>query len=80
MKWFFRNIYNGFILHTLYVLLSYFGSTQRMSSLDFESYMYESTKHIEGSGAVFGYMMATPSIQLFSCHYSFNHSCRNRCN
>ena len=26
--------------------------------------MYESTKHIEGSGAVFGYIMAAPTIQL----------------
>ena len=64
MKWFFRNIYNGFILLALYVLLSYFGSIQRMNSPDFESYMYESTKHIEGSGAVLGYIMAAPIIQL----------------
>ncbi len=64
MERFFQNIYIGFTLLTLYILLGFFGSIQRMHSPNFESYTYESTKHIEGSGAVFGYMMATPSIQL----------------
>lgn len=64
MKSCFQNNYIGFTLLALYIPLSFFGSIQRMNSPNFESYTYESTKHLEGSGAVFGYMMASPSIQL----------------
>ena len=35
-----------------------------MKGPNFESDTYELTTHIEGSGEVFGYMMATPIIQL----------------
>ncbi|WP_188006644.1 hypothetical protein GGGNBK_12160 [Sporosarcina sp. ANT_H38] len=54
MRLFSQNIYIGFTFLALSIPMSYFGSIQRMNSSDFESYMHEATKHIEGSGAVFG--------------------------
>ncbi|MBE1556098.1 hypothetical protein [Sporosarcina limicola] len=67
MKTFFQNSYFGFILLFLYVLLNYFGSIQRMNIMDLDSYMYEATKDIEGSGTVFALIAYDPIFQvLFS--------------
>ena len=37
-----------------------------MNDPNFESHTYELATHIEGSGEVFGYMKATPIIQLIT--------------
>ena len=73
MGLFSQNIYIGFTLLALSIPLCYFGSIHRMNSSDFESYMYESTKHIEGSGTVFGYIIGCTyhSTRNFDCFDGF---------
>lgn len=55
--------YFGFVLLVLYVLMTYFGSVQKKDSAYFEDYISSKAAHIEGSGAVFGYIMSAPVVE-----------------
>ncbi|MFC4410359.1 hypothetical protein ACFOZY_07980 [Chungangia koreensis] len=55
--------YVGLVLLFIYILLKYLGSVQRVESPFFEDYIASITADIEGSGAVFGYIMKAPIVE-----------------
>lgn len=62
--------YVGLFLLPIYILLTYFGTVQRKESPFFEDYIASITSHIEGAGAVFGYLMSAPVVEALMASLS----------